>query len=81
MKKMNKFTKKAQEMEAWGCLLAYAIEQREWNMETQTDPDTGEFLKDENDDYIRTAPAEDSYSYNKYVAWGEVIKTLESMKI
>ena len=49
MKKLNKFTKKAAELEAWASVLEFATEQRDWNMKAKTD-ENGEYFLDENGD-------------------------------
>ena len=80
MAKLNKFSKKAAEMEAWASLLERAYENRRWNMETKEDDD-GNTILDDDGEAKRFAPDEDSYHYASYVGWCEVIKTLESMKL
>lgn len=80
MAKLNKFAKKAAEMEAWGSLLDKAYEMRNWNMETKEDED-GNAILDADGNRVRVAPSEDSYHYATYIGWCEVIKALESMKL
>ena len=80
MAKMNKFAKKAAEMEAWASLLDYALNQRRYNMEYEVD-DNGDNVLDEDGREKKIPPKEDSYDYPRYVGWCEVIKALESMKL
>lgn len=81
MAKLNKFTKKAAEYEAWGSVLQFANEQKKNYMEAKTDG-KGEYIKDENDEIVYEPPKEnDYYSYSAYIGWCEVIKSLENMKI
>lgn len=80
MKKMNKFSKKAAEFEAWGELLEYATQQRNYTMETKTDEE-GNPVTDKDGNEIMIPPVEDRYSYSRYVGWCEVVKALETMKI
>ena len=80
MAKMNKFAKKAAEMEAWSTLLEKAYEMRDWHMETKEDEDGNDVL-DADGNRVRVAPSEGSYNYASYVGWCEVIKTLEAMKL
>lgn len=80
MRKMNKFAKKAAEMEAWGSLLDKAYEMRDWTMGTKEDDD-GNPILDADGNRVRIAPSEDSYDYPRYIGWCEVIKTMEGMKL
>lgn len=80
MAKLNKFSKKAAEMEAWASLLDKAYEMRKWNMDTKEDADGNDVL-DADGERVRVAPSEDSYNYASYIGWCEVIKTLEGMKL
>ena len=81
MEKMNKFTKKAAEMEAWGALLDFATNQVERCLESKRDENGNEVL-DEDGNPIMVPPTEDRcYDYPRYIGWSEVVKTLENMKI
>ena len=77
---MNKFAKKAAELEAWADVLEYAERQKENNMAYKED-ENGEHIEDANGNYITIPPKEDDYRYTRYIGWCEVIKALESMKI
>ena len=79
-KKLNKFTKKAEELKAWGRLLEDAESYRRRCMENKTD-DNGDVVCDEDGDWVKIAPSEDSYEYPEYCAWCDVIKALESLKV
>ena len=80
MAKLNKFSKKAAEMEAWGCLLEKAYDMRNWHMEAK-EGDDGNPILDADGNRIRVAPSEDSYNYASYIGWCEVVKALEGMKL
>ena len=77
---MNKFAKKAAEMEAWGKLLETAYEQRNWYMETKEDDD-GNPILDSDGNPKHFEPEEGSYDYTRYIGWCEVVKALENMKL
>jgi len=80
MCKMNKFAKKAAEMDAWAGLLDFAKDQLRYVMDVKYD-DNGEPVLDEDGNNEMKPPTEDSYKYARYVGWCEVIKTLENMKL
>ena len=80
MSKMNKFRKKAAELEAWGRLLEFARSQVEYTYECKLD-ENGEQVLDKNGDAVQVPPNEDSYRYTDYIGWSEVVKALETMKI
>lgn len=80
MAKMNKFAKKAAELEAWADLLECAIRNMESLMDNKID-ENGDTVYDENDNPVRIPPKEGDYYYTKYIGWSEVVKSLESMKL
>lgn len=82
MAKMNKFAKKAAEMEAWADLLDYAKKQLEYTMEIKTD-ENGDEVLDKDGFVVRIAPTEDEnrYDYSRYIGWYEVVKSLEALKL
>ena len=80
--KMNKFGKKAAELEAWSELLEHASEQLKYFMELKTD-ENGDVVTDKDGNEMRVPPNEenDRYGYARYIGWKEVVNTLETMKI
>lgn len=80
MAKLNKFAKKAAELDAWADVLQYAEHQKENNM-AYKEGENGKCITDANGNYITIPPEEDDYRYTRYIGWCEVVKALENMKI
>ena len=81
MAKMNKFAKKAAELEAWSDLLDVAIRNLQSSMDVKED-ENGNYVTDKDGNEVRIPPKEDdTYSYSRYIGWSEVVKALENMKL
>lgn len=81
-RKVNKFGKKAAELDAWSDVLEYVEQQLGYQMNVKTDDDGNE-VTDKDGNAIRIPPDEndDRYGYLRYLGWCEVLKTIEAMKI
>lgn len=82
MMKINKFEKKAAELEAWSDVLEHAIKQLQYCMIIKTD-ENGDEVIDEDGNTVRIPPSEDAcrFDYLRYTGWKQVVETLETMKI
>ena len=69
---LNKFEKKAAELNAWAEILSYANDQKKYCMNLRNNDDGSEKWEE---------PEPGSYNYKHFVGWCEVIKSIESMKI
>ena len=71
--KAEQMREELQRMEYLSQIYSIIQSQMNWDVMVRTDE------KDEDDAYIFTAPNEDSWEYQKYKVWCEVMKAIEKL--